>query len=158
MNNKIIFGILSLLLLFLSSCEDKVSWSTYELVNIEFHGLKINDDDKFNLRAEIPASGGEFSVISNEKNVKDAYVSSIWDEFSHKGYESDNNVMSPYFDSNTWIDGDWWKMEYLKIDNPYEIIFQIDPNPTKEERELRITFGCCYKLTNLTIIQAGSEE
>ena len=151
---QIIVG--TILIFFLQSCGGEEIEHPWYPVDLEITGATVDDHEHFDYDVTIPPSGGKITVKGYGERVDWSYIRKIYDVSVNKYYApEDSSQQQPYWGSNSWLTGDWWNVKYIKENPPYEMIINIEPNLSKDERTLIIEYGCCYTVSKLTLTQKG---
>ena len=158
---KIFFNIgmiLSCLLgLLCQSCEKEDTWAEFEPAEISFSGITVGSTCSCGreFEASIPSEGLKFQV-----EAKDYYsvVSEIKVVLNDNFQDSKNyrpaSGNPPYLDvDRSWLTGEWGNITYLQEKAPYIMEITVLPNTTSERRDIYLTFGGGYKISELKLIQ-----
>ena len=101
-------------------------------------------------------SGGEITVKGYGERGDQSYISAIDEIAPNKHYyRVDWDGKPPYFGSDSWLAGEWWSIKYTKETAPYEMVIIIQPNPSDQERIIKLEYGCCYMVSHVTLTQKG---
>ncbi|MBD5189709.1 MAG: hypothetical protein HDS95_05460 [Bacteroidales bacterium] len=160
---KKIFLILQLLvgttfISFLQSCGGEGIDHPWYPVDLEITGATLdpNTNEHFEYNVTIPPSGGEITVKGYGERGDQSYISAIDEIAPNKHYyRVDWEGKPPYFGSDSWLTGEWWSIKYTKETAPYEMVISIQPNPSDQERIIKLEYGCCYMVSHVTLTQKG---
>lgn len=154
--------ILLVTLVLLQSCGGAEPIGKCTPVILEIRGCEYDNSDNYHYKVTIPSSGGRF-IVNGAKDEVCARICQIFDPSTNKYFfpkRDDTGHESFYWhdleEDSEKIADEWWNIEYILEVKPYEMVIDIDSNPSLKTRSIKLDYGLSGTHSSvLEIVQKG---